>query len=227
MNIISESLGSIFNSSFIVLVSYIPKFIAGILILLIGIIVASILKDVLILIFKYFRLDKWFETAGLVKEKEVNVWSNLLAELVRWTVIFLFLMSTVDVWGIPKVGEVLNQLLLFLPNVFVAVIVGLAGLIISNFAFDIVRHSVRGLGGRETMLLGNVARYSILFFTALIILSQLGVASELIKILFTGIVSMLALALGLAFGLGGKDHANRILENLFERIEETSVKKKN
>jgi hypothetical protein len=68
------------------------------------------------------------------------------------------------------------------------------------------------------LVLANIARYSVVFFTCLIILTQLGVASELVKILFTGIVGMLALSFGLAFGLGGQDEARNILKKLHKKL---------
>lgn len=225
MNIISEYVLTVFNSGFSALAAFLPKLIAGLILLTVGVVLASILKDLIRLVFKYFRLDKWFEMVGLVKENEISIWSNILAELVRWTTIFLFLMSTVDLWGVPKVGEVISQLILFIPNVFVAVVVGLVGFVISNLAFDIVRHGVRGLGSRESLVLGNIAKYAIVFFTILIILSQLGVAADLVRILFTGIVAMLSLAFGLSFGLGGREHASKIIGKLMDRLEETPAKR--
>lgn len=225
MNILTESLSS-FISTFILFTSaFLPKLIFGFLIIFIGLIVASLLKDLLKLVFKYFRIERWLEAAGVVKITEVSVWPNLLGELVRWITIFIFLMSAVEAWGMPKVADVLQQLLNFLPNVFVVVVIGWIGLIAGKFAHDIVRHGVRGLGNDEALVLGNAARYSIVFFTVLIILTQLGIASDLLKILFTGIVSMLALAFGLAFGLGGKDHASKILDRLMSRLNETEDKK--
>src|SRR3989338_8885177 len=219
MNFISETIGSVFQSGLITVSSYTPRFIAGLIILLIGMIVSSLLKDTVLLVFKYFSINRWLETLGVVRENELNIWPNLLSELVRWTFVFVFLMSAVDTWGIPKVSEVLGELLSFLPNVIMAVIIGWIGLVVARLAFDIVRHSVKGVGGRESLILGNVARYSIVFFTVLIILTQLGVAAELVKILFTGIVGMLALAFGLAFGLGGKEEARVILRSLIRKLE--------
>lgn len=224
MNIISESLNAFFSSARFITISYVPKFIAGLLILFIGLIIASLLKDIIKILFKYFHVERWLEAAGVVRNQDVAIWPNLLAELARWTTIFVFLTSAVEAWGVPKVGDVLNQLLLFLPNVFVAVIIGWIGLVIGKLASDIVRHSLRGLGEREAFILGNVARYAIIFFTTLIILTQLGVAAELVKILFTGIVSMLALAFGLAFGFGGQDEAKTILKNLHQKIESAAGK---
>lgn len=227
MNVFIESLSGVFNSVVFIISAFIPKLIAGSLIIFIGLILASLIKDFIIILFKYFRIEKWLQSAGLVQKDEVVVWPNLISEVIRWIIIFIFLMSAIDVWGIPKVADLLNQLLLFLPNVFVAVVIGWIGLISARFVFDIVRHSLSGVGRREALVLGNIAKYSILFFTALIVLTQLGVASELVKILFTGIVSMVAIAFGLSFGLGGKDEAKRILESLREQINKTESKKVN
>lgn len=213
-----EYLFNLLSSIYIITVGYIPKLLAGILILTIGLIVASILKDLINIVFKYFRVDKWLETAKIAKESEIRIWPQIVSEIVRWSTIFIFLISAVEVWGVPKVGEVLNQLLGFIPNVFLAVIIGWIGLVTGKIVFNIVRHSIRGVGDHEALILGNIGKYLILFFTVLIILTQLGVAADLVKILFTGIISMLAIALGLAFGLGGQDEARRILKTVHEKF---------
>ncbi|MBI2616942.1 hypothetical protein HYW55_02335 [Candidatus Gottesmanbacteria bacterium] len=227
MNILSSGISSLYNSIVFVLSTFAVKFFAGILVLLIGLIVSSLLKDLLLLIFRYFRVGKWLTAAGLTQEEKVNVWPKLLAELLRWTVIFIFLISAVDIWGIPRVGEVLSQLLQFLPSVFVAVVIGWIGLVAARFAYDIVRHGVGGVAGKESLLLATLARYAIIFFTTLIVLTQLGVAADLIKILFTGIVAMLSISFGLAFGLGGIDEAKGILSLIRGKIEEKESLKKN
>jgi hypothetical protein len=226
MNIFFDSMTSIINSVIYIISSYIPKLIAGILIILIGMIVASLFKDFIKIVFKYFHLEKWLKTAGLARDEEVTIWPNIISELVRWIIIFIFLMSAVDVWGVPKVADVLNQLLSFLPSVFLAVIIGWVGIVAGRIAFNIVRHGLNGVGKKESVVLGNVAKYSILFFTVLIILNQLGVAADLVRILFTGIIGMLALSFGLAFGLGGKDEAKEILRGLRDKVNKIEQKAK-
>lgn len=220
-----EGIVTPFNTVMGVTLGYLPKLFGGFLILFIGLIVASLLKDLILVIFKYFKVEKWLTALGLIKNEDVQLWPNLLAELLRWTTIFLFLVSAVDIWGLPRVGELLNQLVTFLPNVLLTVVIGWAGLICGKLAFNIVRHSLRGLSSKESIVLGNIARYTIIFFTVLIILSQLGVAADLVKILFTGIVSMLSLAFGLAFGLGGQDEARDILRSIREKLEKKEKKK--
>lgn len=219
MSFFMESLTTILSSTTFIVSAYFPRLIAGLLILFIGLIVGSLLKDLIIVILKYFRLEKWLGAAGLVEEQEIRLWPNLIAELFRWTTIFVFLISAFEIWGISRVGEVLNQLLSFLPNVLVAIVIGWAGLVAGRFAFDIVRHGVRGLSARESLFLASVAKYAIVFFAVLAILTHLGVAAELTKILFTGIVGMLALAFGLAFGLGGQEEAKDILKKLRRKLE--------
>ena len=223
MNFVSEITNSLSASVIYIVSTFVPKFLAGLIILIIGIIIASLLRDFIKIIFRYIKLGEWLEAAGLVKSKEIQTWPNLLAELTRWSIIFLFLMSAVETWGIPKVGDVLNQLLLFLPNVFLAVIIGWIGLVAGRFVADIVRHGIDGVGGREALILGNIAKAAIYFFTSLIILTQLGVAAELVKILFTGIVGMLALSFGLAFGLGGQVEARELLKRLRLKIVKQSL----
>lgn len=219
MNIITEGFSSSFTTLAVMVSSFVPKFIAGILILLIGLVVASIVRDGINLLFRYIRIDRWLENAGVVRESEISMWPRIVSELARWIIIFIFLMSAVELWGVPKVGDVLNELLSFFPNVLVAVIIGWVGMVAARFAFDIVRHGVGGVEAKEGIILGNIARYAILFFTALVILTQLGVAAELVKILFTGIVAMIAGAFALAFGLGGRDEAADMLKKLRAKLE--------
>src|SRR3989338_3128213 len=219
MNFVSQTFSAIAGSLVYVTSSFLPKFFAGLIILLIGIIISSLIRDLIKIIFSYLKLEKWLESAGLVKAREFQIWPNILSELARWTTIFIFLISAVETWTIPKVGDVLNQLLLFLPNVFMAVVIAWVGLVAGRFAFDIVRHGIDGVGGREAVILANIAKFSIYFFTSLIILTQLGVAADLVKILFTGIIAMLALAIGLSFGLGGQEEARQMLKSLRQKIE--------
>lgn len=216
---LSQIISNIITSSLFKLASYFPQFLGGLIVLVIGLIVAAILHRVVLEFFKLVKVSEWLEKAKVAKAGDFNVWPGLLAELIRWTTIILFLVPAVEAWGVPRVTEVLNKLLFYLPNVFVAVIIGLIGIVIANLTYDVVRHGARNLGSTSANAIGGIARYSILIFTALIVLNQLGVASVLIQTLFTGIIAMLALAGGLAFGLGGQETAKDVLNGLREKLE--------
>lgn len=199
--------------------SYLPRFFAGLILLLVGLLVAKVVRGVVLALLKALRVAKFLVQIKVVREEgAVRVWEVILAELARWTMTILFLIPAAEAWGLSKVTDVLNGLLLYLPNVFVAVIVGLVGFVIANLTYDVVSHGASGLDEKAAKTLGGLAHYAILFFTGLVILSQLGVAADLVRILFTGFVAMMALAGGLAFGLGGKELAAEILRGLRDKL---------
>lgn len=225
MEVIGMTIGTIVTTSLAGLGGYLPQFLAGLILLLIGLVVAALLKEAVIRFLKILRIEDWFGSVTdwfnqLKSDSGVkrNVWPNLLAELVRWTVVILFLVPAAEAWGLPKVTELLNQFLLYVPNVFVAVVIGFIGLVVANLVSEIVRHASRSLGGTSSNLLAQTAKYALFFFTVLVVLNQLGVAADLVRILFTGIVAMLAIAGGLAFGLGGQDSAKKALDEFLKRV---------
>lgn len=226
MEAIGLTIGAIVTNSLERLGDYLPQFLAGLVLLLIGLAVAALLKEAVIRFLSFLKVDEWFgsvtEWYGKIRSDQAlrgKVWPKILAELVRWTVVILFLVPAAEAWGLPRVTELLNQFLFYVPNVFVAVVIGFIGLVVANLVSDIVSHASKGLGGASSNLLASTAKYALFFFTVLVVLNQLGVAADLIRILFTGIVAMLAIAGGLAFGLGGQEAAKKALEELQKRIK--------
>lgn len=210
---------AIVSNFFTGIAAYLPQFIAGLLLILVGLLIAGVVKQVVIGFFHLIKFDKLVKDTKISPGYDIHVWPELIGELLRWTVLILFLVSAVETWGIRRVSDVLNQLLLYLPNVFVAVIMLLVGVVVGNLVSDVVRHGSKSLGAHSSGTLSTLAKYAIYIFSVLLALHQLGVAADLIRILFTGIVAMLALAGGLAFGLGGQDTARDILKGLRDRLE--------
>lgn len=199
--------------------AFFPNFLVGIIILLIGIIIASIVKRLLIEIFGMLKVESYLKKYGVPEGRNGFTWTSILAEIARWFVIILFLIPTADIWGLPQVIVILNTFLLYLPNVFVAAIIGLVGLVFAKLASDVVHASARGLSPKSANTIASVTRVAITVFVALAILNQLGVAQDLVRILFTGIIAMLALAGGIAFGLGGQGTAREILESFKKKLK--------
>jgi len=218
MTNINEVLTDTLNNVLVSVINFIPRFISGLIVLVIGIIIASFIKQITLELFRFFKVDEYLKKYGVADRKESVNWTNIIAELLRWFVIILFLIPTVDVWGLGRFVEVLNGLLLYLPNVFIAVLILLVGFVISRLVFDILHASLTNLSKNTARTIALVGRWSIIVFTALIVLNQLGIASDLIRILFTGFVAMIALAGGLAFGLGGKTFAEELLKDLRKKL---------
>lgn len=217
-NDIGQTLLTSLSSGLLAVVNFIPKFLAGAVILLIGVIVASIIKQVILEILKALKVEALLKKYGVPEMKEDFSWSNILAEIARWFVIIVFLIPTTDVWGLPQVITVLNQFLLYLPNVFVAAIIALVGFAFARIAHDVVLGSARGISGETSAAIASIAKWAVSIFVILAVLNQLGVAADLIRILFTGFVAMIAIAGGIAFGLGGQNTAKDILESIRKRL---------
>lgn len=200
-------------------VTFLPDLFGGLLILIIGLVVANLLKGILLTLFSFLKLERLFQQSKAVEKGEVKLWEEVIAEIVRWTVVILFLIPTLQVWGLSEAITVLNQVLFYIPNVIVAVVIGFVGLISSNLVANVVRRTIKTLGSTTANTLAVFTKSVIVFFTILVVLNQLGVAQDIIRILFTGIIGMLALAGGLAFGLGGKDIARDLLSELTKKVK--------
>ena len=201
------------------IVLYIPNLIGGLVIMSIGLVLSQIVRKLVTSLFSVFRLDELIKQAGIGKKEQVKIWQDLLTELAGWSVIILFLVPASEVWGLSKVSDILNNILYYIPNVLVAVVIGFVGIVIANLVADLVRHSVKSVGSASSATMSALARYAIIFFTILIVLNQLGVAQDLIRILFTGIVAMIAIAGGLAFGLGGQETAKEALSHIKKTLK--------
>jgi hypothetical protein len=218
---------AILNNALLRFTNYMPQFIAGLVLLIIGFIVAAIARGIALKLLKIFKVEHWMNSAeeifkkAEVTDKRAGLWPGILAQLLYFTILVLFLMPAFDAWGLNRVTQILNQFILFLPNIFIAVVVGFIGLGLARLVADIVERTSAELGSSSSRVLANVARYSLIFFTTLIVLNQLGVAANLVQILFTGIIAMLALAGGLAFGIGGQDKARDLLNSLTHKVQET------
>ena len=219
MTSIGETLAASINEGLVGLVAFVPKFILGLVILLIGIIIASILKQVVLELFRALKIESFIKKYGVPEAKDEFSWSSILAEIVRWFVIIIFLLPTADVWGLPKVDTVLSQVLLYLPNVFVAVILTLVGFVFARLAHDVVMASTKDVSPETSKTVASITRWAISIFVILAALNQLGVASDLIRILVTGFVAMLAIAGGIAFGLGGQSSAKDVVEGIRNKLK--------
>ncbi|MFC1647270.1 hypothetical protein ACFL1A_03220 [Patescibacteria group bacterium] len=198
---------------------YIPQFLAGLVLLFIGFLVGNFIRRVVKGLSRFTILEKWLKKAKIGRHVDTKMWLSIVGEVLRWSVVILFLVAAVDAWGLTVVGDLLSELLFYLPNVFVAVVIGFIGLITSNLVSDLVKQGSKDLGSKSANMLSTLSRYAIRVFAGLMVLNQLGVAASLINILFTGLVAMLALAGGLAFGLGGKDAARDVLEDLRNKLK--------
>lgn len=197
--------------------------IGALAVILIGWFVAVVLQNGTMALFKAVRLDTVLDKTGLGKvlEKggaklEFSYWISLL---VKWFFIFVFLMAATNIMHWNQVTLYLKDVVGYIPNVIVAVLI----IVIAAWAATVLQKIVyAAIGAGEVKGAGFAAaltKWSILIFGFLAALSQLGVVPGLIQTLITGFIAMLAIAGGLAFGLGAKDQAADFIEKLKKEIK--------
>jgi len=210
-----QILASLFNV-WATFVNVLPEIITALLVFIVGLIIAAALGSLTRTILSYAHMDEFTTRSGLadaMKRMDMNfTFSWLIGKIVQWFFIFVFLLAAVDILGWEDVTIFLRDILLYIPNILVAVIILAVGFIVGNFLDRIVSSGISAsrLPISNADLLGTIAKVSVITFAILAALLQLGIAASLIQILFAGLV----LAMALAFGLGGKDKAHQILDRL-------------
>jgi len=160
-------------------------------------------------------IDKVVQKAGIT----LNI-GAFLGSLVKWFLIISGLLVAANVLGLAQVSVFLNSILLYIPNIIVAAVILIAGVIVADFIAKVVASSIAAAGLKSAPFVSKVARWSIFIFAFIAALDQLQIAQTFINTLYIGIVAMIAIAGGLAFGLGGKEHASEFIAKLKHDISE-------
>lgn len=205
-------------------IMFIPALIGAIIVFVAGWIVASILGGLIEKLIKSIKVDQALEKVGFNKKLgEVGISetiSELIGGIVKWFLILVFLMAATDILGLVQVTGFLNDIIFYIPNVVVAVVVLAIAFLVGNFVYNVVKGSTRAAGVMSATLLATISKWAIIIFGLLAALIQLGIAVSLVNTIFIGIIAALAIASGLAFGLGGKDEAAMVIKKLREEITE-------
>lgn len=198
---------------------FLAELIAAIVIIIAGWVVGVVLGRVVSQIIKSLKFDKILQGAG-AEEVLYRAGFRLnsgafIGGLVKWFVIITFLVAAFDILGLEQVNKFLVDVVLgYLPQVIAAVLILLIGAVLSDSMQKIVTGSAKAAEIKAAPMLGTVTRWAIWLFAIIIALAHLGIAPQFMFTLFTGIIAMLALAGGLAFGLGGRNAAERYIEHI-------------
>jgi hypothetical protein len=220
----SEVITSSFQRAWEVVVRFLPSFIAALVVLIIGLLVASVLKALFEKLISALRVDSALKKLGLeevVSRAGYHLNSGkFVGSLVYWFAVVVVVLAVSDILGLWGLSQCLNEVLTYFPNIIVAVLILLASLVVANFLRGLVRASVASARLHAPKFLGALTWWTVVVFGFLAALLQLGIAGELIQSIVMGFIAMLALAGGIAFGLGGKDYAAHLINKLREHTEE-------
>jgi hypothetical protein len=226
----TDTLLTSFRDAFAMILSAIPRILGFIVIVAIGWFVSSLLARAVVGLLRAIRFDELMQRSGLadfMNKMGTGIDSvGIVAGVVKWIIRIVVLLVAFDVLGLPAVSDVMRQFLLWLPNLVVAIFILFIGGIAARALGNIVRGATAEGGFSNPETLANVSRTAVWTFAIVIAINQLGIATNLINTMFTGFVGALAIALGLAFGLGGRDLASRTLENWYDQAQEGKPRRK-
>ncbi len=167
------------------------------------------------------RIDKALHRAGFDQLSEkagirVSV-AGFFGGVVRWGVVVAFTLASAEILGLSQVTQLLRDVLAYIPQVIIAAVILVISMLLGDFISRLVSHSVKATG-MNGELAAQMSKWAIVIVGGVFpALTQLRIAQGLVEVLFTGVVFAVALALGLAFGLGGRDAAARAIERMKPR----------
>lgn len=215
------SLMASFTSAMSLFFAAIPRVMGFALIIIVGWIVSALLAKAIAILLRKARFNHLAERSGFAdfvgKSGADTDSSGMIAAIAKWFVRLIVLVVAFDALGLPAVSEVLRDLLLWLPNLAVALVV----LVIGGLAANTVSKLVRGATAEAELdnpdFLAKLTSWAVWAFTVVVAVNQIGVATTLVNTLFMAVVGTVALALGLSFGLGGREVAADIIRQWRER----------
>ena len=197
--------------------SFVPMLFGSLLIFFIGVVIAMTIGQLVEQIVKGLKIDDMLRKLDFEKTLEKAGWkmdsAAFLGGMVKWFFMIVFLLAAANILGLTQVGDFLRDVLLYIPNVVIAALILIIAAIVADVVERILRGSLLAMGHHGS-LVAPLVRWSIWIFAFIAALLQLGIAVTLIQTVVTGLVAAIALATGLAFGLGGKDAASQFIDRM-------------
>lgn len=214
-----EVLSVSLKATWMTMMIFLPAAIIALILFGLGFILGSIAGKVVRHLVLKIKIDRALHQAGLdiVSEKagfHITV-AGFFDGLVKWFIVLGFTVAATNVLGLDQVTNLLSGVLTYVPKVVVAVIILIIAALLGDFVGRLVEHSVKAIGIHQAGFVAIIARWSIVIIAGVLpALTQLEIAGPLVQTLFAGIVFALSLAIGLSFGLGGKEAAAHFIEKL-------------
>ncbi|MBU1931169.1 hypothetical protein KJ965_00530 [Patescibacteria group bacterium] len=206
-----------------------PRLLSAFLLFIIGLVLAKWGKKITVKSLNLLRLSKLLKKSGfekfLQKAEITQKVEDFIGELVRWLIILVFFVATVNVLGLTTVSQVLSGILAYLPRIISAVLILTGGVLLAGVVEGVVKGALAQVDLKTARLLAKIASYLVVIFTILTTINELGIAQSLINTIFIGFVAMLVIGFGLAIGLGAKDLVAKVLDDWYEQFKK-EIKKR-
>jgi hypothetical protein len=203
------------------LAAFIPQLFAALLLLALGWILAKLARTGVTRLLTAMKFDQVTERSGLeafLKQAELDVSvSKILGSLVYWLIILIMIVTVANSLGLAMVADLFNKVVLYIPNVIVAILVLVFGSILARFINRVIFAWLNNIGFTGALTISTFSEYAMLVFVFFIAIEQLQIANELITAAFIIAFGAVGLAFAIAFGLGARDWAARVVQQMTEK----------
>ncbi|QIK75297.1 mechanosensitive ion channel family protein [Nocardioides piscis] len=212
-------IGESFENTTDTIFAFLPRLLGFLLVLLIGYIIAKVVAGIVRKLLDRMHVDQKLRQSSSAKQIDAVLpgtsVSAGIASIVFWLIFLIFLFTAVGVLKIAVLTTFMNDVLAYLPNVLVAIAIFIIAALVSGVVATAV---TKFMGDTPTgKIVASVVPALIMVIAMFMILEQLQIAPEIVRIAFAAVMFALALGLALAFGLGGKDVASRLLEDAYRK----------
>jgi len=213
-----DILGQALVDTGMTLIAFLPSVIIAVVVFALGWGFGSVLGRSVEHLISVLRIDKALHRAGFDALSEragvrVSV-AAFFGGVIKWSVVVAFTLASAEILGLSQVTQLLRDILVYIPQVIIAAIILVIAMLLGDFISRIVSHSVKATGMNGEFA-AQMSKWAIIIVGGVFpALTQLRIAQGLVEVLFTGVVFAISLALGLSFGLGGRDAAARVIEKV-------------
>ena len=207
------------------MIGFLPQLLAGLVVLVLGIWFAKAVKKGVGKVVNAILSSNLFHKTPVEQSiKSANLEQHLdeiFGTLGYWLMVILSIYLATSIWGLDAVSGLLSSLFSYSPRIVSALIVLFLGALIAGFAETLIKNLLRQVDASTARAAGKITSYTIMIITALIALSEIGIAREFIMVAFTGLIFALSLGFGLAVGLGGQSTVSGLLGKLIVQTKKT------
>lgn len=201
---------------------YLPRIIGAALLFLLGLFLARFVKHLVIQGLSAMKFSASMEKTPLglfLKNAEIgHRFEDILGSVVYWLLILIFTHAVVSILGLVTLVAVFDKIFAYLPHILMAGVIFICGVVLAGLIESMVKGLIATTDVSSSRLIAKVASYLVLTIAALAAVTELGIASEFIRIMFIGVIATLSIGTGLAIGLGGKDVAAKMIGKWYDQM---------
>ena len=218
---LGEAIWQAFTQALSAFMSFLPALLGAIIVLIVGWFVSSFLARLIQRGLEAIGLERAVERSGVRRfiEQTGSQWtvSGIIAALIKWSIFLVFIQAAASLFGMAQVTAIINSVILFIPKLIVALAIIVIGSLIAKFLAGAVRGSLSEMGAPNAGLLAKLTQYAVIGFAIVAAFNQIGIAETVVNTLLVGLIGSVALAIGLAFGLGGREVAAQITQSWYNK----------